>query len=202
MIDRSRRKISINRSNGALGWALTFSLCAVFVCTTGACAPDTRYRVLSFFFDGVPAPGEQPKLPESRTRPETALFHPLRAGAQAPLPTVKAPASIHPPVRERKCGACHDPSDVSAPLALDERLCDKCHKEQRQREGWDHGPINLGTCIPCHRAHESPYPHLLEKPVPDLCLDCHREDMERKEDYHNVVNVDKCAECHDPHRMY
>ena len=89
-----------------------------------------------------------------------------------------------------------------APGAKDAALCDRCHKEQRIREGWDHGPINLGTCVPCHRPHESEYPYLLEKPMPDLCLDCHGTEMEKYQFYHAVPDVSNCSTCHDPHRMY
>jgi predicted CXXCH cytochrome family protein len=88
------------------------------------------------------------------------------------------------------------------PLAIDARLCDRCHGEQRQREGWNHGPINLGTCIPCHRAHESPYPHLLDRPVPQLCLHCHVDALEIMPQYHQVADLEDCTQCHDPHRMY
>jgi predicted CXXCH cytochrome family protein len=87
-------------------------------------------------------------------------------------------------------------------LTQDATMCDQCHREQRLREGWNHGPVNLGTCIPCHVAHESQYPHLLERPVPDVCLVCHETEMERKTEYHAVENVNQCTACHNPHRMY
>jgi predicted CXXCH cytochrome family protein len=171
-----------------------------------ACASKRRYEVLSFFFDGVPSP-------EGTTQTETRRsfrISPFRASleslaaARTPVPKPQAPpiVSIHKPVAEKKCLECHDTSAGLQPFARNEALCDKCHLEERIREGWDHGPINLGLCVPCHRAHESPYPYLLEQPVPQLCLICHVEDMDRKESYHEVSFVNDCTACHDPHIMY
>jgi predicted CXXCH cytochrome family protein len=182
------------RGHRRLGWALAALI--AFACVQ-SCQPKTRYRTLSFFFDGVPNP-DAPIEAVHRPDREESPFHPVR---RPPAPTPAPIRSIHQPARQNQCLQCHD-SVTMAPLALDATLCDKCHLEQRLREGWAHGPINLGTCVPCHDPHDSPYLHLLEKPVPDLCLDCHAEDMARQETYHEVPEVDACIQCHDPHRMY
>lgn len=171
-----------------------------------ACASTTRYEVLNFFFDGVPSP-------EITTQTKTVGYprvSPFRvsldyiAMARTPQPTPAAApiVSVHKPVAEKKCLECHDPNAGLQPFARDAKLCDRCHKEQRQREGWAHGPINLGTCVPCHRSHESPYPYLLEEPVPQLCMICHIEDYNPAANYHDVFYIDNCTVCHDPHLMY
>jgi predicted CXXCH cytochrome family protein len=165
-----------------------------------ACAPATRHKVLCFFFDGVPD-GKTPSGGAVAKVREPSVFHPLVAPYK-PRPTPLPIVSVHKPVQERRCNVCHETERGYMPISMDEALCDRCHKEQRLREGWDHGPINLGTCIPCHRAHESPYPHLLDKPVPQVCMICHLEDIERKRKEHQVANINQCTACHDPHRMY
>ena len=172
---------------------------AVVLACAIACQPKARYRTLSFFFDGVPNP-DAPVEVANRAPRESSPFHPIRGRAVATPPPI---VSVHKPYTSGQCAQCHDPVTM-APRALDATLCDQCHLEQRLREGWAHGPINLGTCMPCHSRppHDSIYPHLLEKPVPDLCLDCHAEDMAREETYHAVPEVDACILCHDPHRMY
>lgn len=59
-----------------------FLLLAVFVIALSGCADDTKYRVLSVFFDGVPKPGEKPRPGKFRKRrPGTP---PSRNGAAPP----------------------------------------------------------------------------------------------------------------------
>ncbi|MCL5270033.1 MAG: hypothetical protein M1457_05670 [bacterium] len=168
-----------------------------------ACAPAARHDLLTFFFDGVPSGKEVPSTaaigPTSARiqRPPMAVAYPIRL-----VPTPPPIVSVHKPFAERQCTECHQISRGMEPLANDERLCDKCHGEQRRRQGWNHGPINLGTCIPCHRAHDSAYPHLLDRPIPQLCLFCHVGALENMPAYHQVAELNDCTKCHDPHRMY
>jgi predicted CXXCH cytochrome family protein len=109
--------------------------------------------------------------------------------------------STHKPVADHQCRMCHQSNrGYYEPIGVDEQLCDRCHKDLRLSQGWNHGPINLGTCLPCHRAHESPYPHLMDRPLPELCLLCHAEDVDRTPKYHQVPNLNQCTACHDPHR--
>jgi len=182
----------------------------LLLCLAAACSAETRYRVLSFLFDGVPAPPGMEAPPEGRAQERRPAFYTSfdarSAAVPRPVQPVSVPeaiVSVHKPFAENKCKECHDPRMGFDTLPLtDARLCDKCHLEQRQKNGWDHGPINLGTCVPCHVPHRSTNPHLLSQPVPDLCLECHSEDLQRREDYHDVPDVYDCLSCHDPHRMY
>ncbi|MCB2153754.1 cytochrome c3 family protein [bacterium] len=174
-----------------------------------ACAPTTRYRVLSFFFDGVPVPegvengrpGDMEYASTSLTPFEVSMraMREQRGPIESPQPVF---LSIHQPVAENKCIQCHDPRQSFEEMPRDASLCDRCHEDQRREEGWDHGPINIGTCVPCHNPHQSQYEHLLQEPIPDLCLYCHRADLADDEEYHDVPNLDDCTACHDPHRMY
>lgn len=163
-----------------------------------ACSPGTRVKVLGFFFDGVPgAPNARPTPAELARR--QAAFNPANPSA-TPRPTPLPVVSTHRPVAERRCGECHQREGRFVPVDVGDHVCDKCHKERREREKWDHGPINLGACVPCHRAHDSPYPHLLDQPEPELCLQCHKDDMQRPVKEHQGAGAKKsCTLCHDPH---
>ena len=173
-----------------------------------ACAPTARYRVLNFFFDGVPKPGSEGVVGGAQAvQVEISPFRQALIEAARNAPPIKIPeapkiVSVHKPVAEKRCTECHDTSRGLEAMARDATLCDKCHKEQRLKEGWSHGPLNLGTCVPCHQPHESPYPHLLERPVPELCFYCHSEEGFTEKEYHDVPNWTECSACHDPHRMY
>ncbi|GAB4321391.1 MAG: hypothetical protein Kow0059_16090 [Candidatus Sumerlaeia bacterium] len=167
-----------------------------------ACAPTTRYQVLSFFFDGVPNPNAQPGNGLAQAVTLSEFRRTVAALPKArPRPAPPKIVSVHRPVAERQCRQCHDLSLGTLDVAPDARLCDNCHHDLRVREGWNHGPINLGTCVPCHKPHESIHPHLLEQPAPDLCLSCHTELVARNASYHQVDNFDQCVSCHNPHRI-
>lgn len=197
-------KSAFRRLRAPLAAAASIVVCLA-VC---ACSETARYRVLSTFFDGVPPPPGMPAPEQPRIAIADqggSLFSEsmrrLRA-EKPPPPEIPRIVSVHEPVAQRQCGECHDMNAPGSGLRHDATYCDKCHKEQRVREGWDHGPMNLGTCIPCHEPHRSRYEHLLAKAMPALCVDCHDSPELPGQDYHVVENYDGCIACHDPHRMY
>lgn len=164
-----------------------------------ACASGQRHRVLSFLFDGVPDPNAPTTttLPTHRKRP---YLLPHRPAQPIVVPAALPYVSKHKPFGDRQCSGCHDLSSGNDTMTRTVMLCDRCHQEQRVREKWGHGPINLGMCTPCHKAHQSPYPHLLEEPVPDLCQRCHEDVLEQRPAYHQIPELNQCTRCHDPHR--
>ena len=189
-------------SVGVLGGMLILAGMALAGCGD----PETRYRVLSFFFDGVPRPGEAPRprggirrglgsagpedLVATTTRPTTG---PAAAVAEAPL-------VYHPPYRDpRQCKGCHDPSKAFGAPAAD--VCMKCHKRHydQQWDDWTHGPVALGQCSLCHVPHSSRYAGLLTAPMPDLCLGCHDAKRTLERPYHATAQFQPCTSCHDPH---
>lgn len=189
-------------------WRVALAFLALGACLAAfSCSPAEKYRVLSFLFDGVPAPaGVEPRPTRERARQsgETSAFvEGLQQLREQPRKK-KEPVllSVHKPVADGKCQECHDYEGDLGAVPVDARLCDMCHLEQRRREGWDHGPINLGTCIPCHVPHRSRHEHLLSKQMTELCLDCHVDTSPDDGEYHDVSNFADCTTCHDPHRMY
>lgn len=184
-------------------WFGAFVTLAGVIAILASCTPVGRYEALSFFFDGVPPPPGMEVSEEGQdltVADEGSLIPPPAQPRATPTPVIIA--SRHEPYARNQCRECHNMQGRYGIPPVDATLCDQCHKEQRIREGWNHGPINLGTCIPCHKAHESRYEHLLSEPIPGLCLDCHVEVKQSAPDYHDVPEFEQCTACHDPHLMY
>jgi predicted CXXCH cytochrome family protein len=113
-------------------------------------------------------------------------------------------ATVHKPVAEGNCTACHDPhhSQTKALLKqVDERsTCGQCHEQaQATHKKFVHGPVAAGGCTLCHNPHSSYYPKLLDKQGSEVCLKCHT-DMEQMlrgaKHWHRPVS-ENCANCHD-----
>lgn len=189
------------------GWLAMATVVSLAALSVPSCSPVSRYRVLSAVFDGVPPPpGMEVPAPALETQgPTSALSDGLARLRAERRPRAKPGIvilSVHKPVADRQCDQCHNLDSPGGDMAKDATLCDKCHADQRREQGWDHGPINLGTCIPCHLPHRSSHEHLLAMAVPDLCLNCHQAVTPEGPDYHRVDNFASCTTCHDPHRMY
>ena len=180
-----------DRSNlrrvGSIAAALTAVLCVL------ACTAQSRYKTLSFFFDGVPPPREG--SPAAASAPSARrLAAPTRH-------------LVHRSLEEKQCRMCHDTTRGLEPVReVGMESCDRCHGEKRRAEGWDHGPVNLGQCLPCHTSgHDSGNPHLLSQPVQDLCFYCHDPEISQENPYHEVgawlMGAGECFVCHKPHRV-
>lgn len=154
------------------------------------CSVEKNYKLLSFFFDGVPAP---------KTAEEIAAETKLISG----VASVSA-VSAHPAYVERRCGDCHGGSAQFGFFSqgftgLDARVCLKCHAQTIAAEPRLHGPVAAGACLWCHQPHESPYQSLLVKPSPDVCLRCHEFQADAEPTPgHEQPPVD-CLTCHRPH---
>jgi predicted CXXCH cytochrome family protein len=159
-----------------------------------ACSPATRYRVLSFFFDGVPEPGQ----PGAETPgPEAPLPEPTgEAGAEvAQRPRIIA----HAPYRENRCRACHDATTGLLVKEVRDGLCLECHPHPADGAPYIHGPLAVNDCVACHDYHASPYPMLLLEDIHTLCFRCH-ERADLSPDPHDAMTEEQtCLACHDPH---
>jgi DmsE family decaheme c-type cytochrome len=93
----------------------------------------------------------------------------------------------HTPVRDGDCTNCHDPHSGNAPLLLtqanDLDLCKACHEWQKHTShpvGLDkkdprNPNLTLG-CASCHRAHGTPYLHLMMyAKASETCTKCHEQ---------------------------
>ena len=104
-----------------------FCLLALFA----GCSSEKRYKVLSFFFDGVP----NPNAPAAGSQDE---FASQRTGGVA-VPV----AYIHKPYAENKCSACHENAGGSFEdfQKLESSICLRCHQDVTDKYPIMHGPV-------------------------------------------------------------
>ncbi|MHC4063210.1 MAG: cytochrome c3 family protein [Planctomycetota bacterium] len=161
-----------------------------------ACSANTRYRVLSFFFDGVPRPGEA--KPTGYAAPGT--FVQQDAPDQPGRPVARRPKIYaHQPYRDNRCGGCHDSTTGQLFRLPEEGLCTTCHRDVPGQAVYVHGPVAVNACLFCHHHHSSTYPHLLLDDPAVICLRCHESEHIAAGEYHATIESRACTECHDAH---
>ncbi len=181
---------------------LPFALLALLVLFMG-CGPVARYRVLSFFFDGVPVPpqvGVPYGPPDEDEEPGTVRVARSRP-ATRPGQAEELPFSfLHAPFERRQCTQCHV-RETSFTGETAWGTCRTCHADYYKLAAneWMHGPVAAGMCNFCHQAHKAQYPHLLKRPERELCFSCHEEKPTLAAPYHQGIRQWACAKCHDPH---
>lgn len=172
------------------------------------CSSTSRYRILSFFFDGVPPPeGLAVEEVEQVTGPWGVTLDPddpraRKTKARGPgrdqeeVPIV----SYHAPYQDGRCYECHRAEGGYEAPAAGADACRVCHSSHLPTEptDWVHGPVAAGECYFCHEAHESQHKVLLKGVEPELCLRCHAAADVFAATYH-VDREQLCTTCHDPH---
>jgi len=144
------------------------------------CSIERDYKILSFFFEGVPTP-------ES-----------LREEATSPGLGAAQNYVVHAPYARDACLECHV-SSVQIQLSRDDSgLCLKCHEGVPTEYAFMHGPV-AGACLWCHDPHLSGHKHLLRQRSPEVCMQCHDEGLMATSDpAHDDPGTD-CLECHQGH---
>ena len=166
----------------ALGLVLLMTL----IWSAGCGTPHERYRVLSFFFDGVPDPD----------KPKTVA----KVATTGPATVQLSILSRHKPYMENKCDVCHR----SAAGEIQEfseayKVCVQCHAQVPRKYPKMHGPVAVGACKWCHAPHESVYPSLLKDAPLKLCTQCHEPNLlGNKPPAHNDGRT-SCLDCHSGH---
>jgi predicted CXXCH cytochrome family protein len=159
-----------------------------------ACSPATRYRVLSFLFDGVPEPGKPPTVgygPMVTPGPGESTVMPER-----PPPR---PVFAHAPFRENRCTACHNMNTGQLTEEVRDGLCLECHASVVEDLPYLHGPLAVNDCVSCHHYHASPYPKLLLDEINAVCARCHAPQDLSAEPHDVTIEGQACIVCHDPH---
>jgi len=160
-----------------------------------ACSEPTRYGVLSFFFDGVPKPGES--RPKGYAYPGTAATR--DASGRPPERAALRLVSFHPPYRENRCSACHDSGSGLLFRTPQQGLCRRCHPNVPGQVKFLHGPVAVNDCLACHNPHASAYPRLLLADNKALCFRCHKRADLTPGPYHATTATQACIECHNAH---
>ena len=157
------------------------------------CHPESRRKVLTTLFDGVPPPAITEPSPDSLAtgvenagKPEAASGEGLRA-------------MQHSPYEEKYCKDCHDLQMGNALVMPQPELCYECHDDDREKCAHLHGPVGGGYCTTCHNPHRAENPHLLRMTPEELCFYCHQQEDVYRNDTHEDVLAGECLDCHNPH---
>ena len=159
-----------------------FCVCCLVLLGWG-CRSESRYRILTFFFEGVPPPGA-PLAAVERPEGESGLL--------------ANPVSFHATFREGDCEACHIDRKRFLRTPIPE-LCWECHDRPPASAPWHHAPARVGDCMTCHAGHETMTPALLIAQGPALCYTCHRDAYIRGLPEHEGMALDTCRTCHPAH---
>ena len=161
-----------------------------------ACNEVKHYRVLSFFFDGVPRPGEEKKIGYER-KPGGIMDAGSDGFTESFAANVKQ--YVHPPYRDNQCAACHNTRTGQLVSSVSEGLCTGCHRNIPGDVRYVHGPVAVRACLFCHHQHASTYPRMLLTDPKSLCLRCHSEADLSTGPHHAQAFSSACIECHNPH---
>ena len=181
-----------------IGIQLTLACCLGL-----ACATTTRYRVLSFFFDGVPDPASLQPQDEDGTsdasKPEAVeeLEEFVEVDSQ-PQVVVNA-IRPHPPYQQFRCGTCHASDSGLVEQTPQEGLCKQCHGNVPGDLRFVHGPVAVSDCLFCHHHHGGQFPNMLRASAVDICTQCHDRDDLSEEIHLNDVSQKSCLDCHSGH---
>lgn len=159
--------------------ALLLACCLLIGCGT----PQQRYRVLSFFFDGVPDP-DAPKADAGNVR----------------VGRTGEPIYLHQPYAQKQCDSCHPVTeDIFVRVRIPKDACRKCHAGIPMQYAKMHGPVASDECLLCHSSHQSTFPHLLKQPAPKVCTQCHElPTLSQQTPEHRDPKAD-CLTCHSGH---
>lgn len=174
-----------NPSRGSLAARLAAGLLLLVAVLTllGCGDANRRYRILSFWFDGVPDPN-------------ASTFKTKQTGASG------RPIYVHRPYAENKCDSCHQNNssdDVFTRTQVQADACYQCHRDVPGRYAAMHGPVASGRCTLCHAAHQSTEPHLLKYPSPRVCQTCHETSSLGQRPAEHLDPKADCLSCHQGH---
>jgi predicted CXXCH cytochrome family protein len=167
-----------------------FLLLAALLSFLIGCSP----KVVSFFFDGVPNPGDSLHIALDTLNHSDTIPGKDIAGI-APTSSMQ----YHPPYKNRKCNLCHDPSSGGKLIQKQPALCYNCHDGFNTIYLNVHGPVDLGACSACHAPHMSENKNLILRTGQDLCFYCHDSRDISRNGKHKITENTDCQECHNPH---
>lgn len=173
---------------------LIFCVCLVL----SSCRAGQGYRLLTFFFDGVPVP-ETDETAVDTLKIKTENLIRSRDLTEERLYADERPASVHPVYRPDSCRLCHDRNHSNRLISPIPDLCYQCHTRFSETYTFLHGPVGAGMCASCHFPHQSPNRALLKQPEREHCLFCHQAGDVTKNIAHDTISTVACMQCHDPH---
>lgn len=216
----SNRRRAIRRISMARGVLLMLVLACMTVAILSACSAQSRYRLKTIVFTGVPplesVPGEQ----ESEAIPQVSNADQL-AKQQRHRDAMVSNFWTHGPFAAGECQLCHalghstsfgayagatmassGQSTSSRLTVKSNRLCTTCHTQHdrsaaRQRGLNQHRPVAAGRCMECHDPHQSLRQYMLRDTDEVLCGQCH--DLPMPDRTHLDAQDRRCTSCHNAH---
>ncbi len=132
-------------------------------------------------------------------------------------------STVHKPITEKGCAACHNPHSSRNPKLLETEegtfICYKCHNDFTLNEDDEkianvHEPVLKEKCSECHAPHATDTPKLLKLAASELCKKCHKK-MPKNHHKLGIAKLSKltpipdffevigkalaCVNCHSPH---
>jgi predicted CXXCH cytochrome family protein len=185
----------------------------VLIALLSGCDKQSRHKVLTVFFTGVPPLAEEQKSPAATNK------KPQGEQTAAPRPTLYK----HPLTASRQCNQCHHSTANfnmfggrrQQPLAFRkgmvspgplvrprQELCIGCHKDKSAAEVLARGlrlhPTSAkGDCYACHDPHQSKNPYVLVEKSQQVCIPCHQDPKIMALPAHKEPGG--CLTCHNPH---
>lgn len=158
-----------------------------------SCAPESRYKVLSFFFDGVPEPVPAHLVKDTVNSAQNAVKKNQLVGIH------ETKLKFHPPFQEKECDNCHERRLGNRLVDVLPDLCYGCHDNFSDEYDFVHGPVRAGFCTECHNPHSSKRDKLLVRDRDKLCVYCHQKGQILNQEQHDGVTGADCLDCHNPH---
>jgi len=206
----SRREMKAAYSNRFI---IDLIMATVLIALLSGCDRQSRHKVLTVFFTGVPPLEEEKNAAiEKDKTPQTE---------EKPAPPPKR--YEHPLTASRQCSVCHQSTGnfnmfgrkQSQPAAFRkgmtspgplvrprQQLCIGCHKDKSAAEALARGlrlhPTSAkGDCYACHDPHQSTNPYMLLENPQQICIPCHQDPKIKELAAHKEPGG--CLTCHNPH---
>jgi predicted CXXCH cytochrome family protein len=168
-------------------------LLIVFLLFPVACSVQDHYRVLTFFFDGVPNPNV------SKQSDNTKILKKDPDSTKVIAEAGRQDFFLHPPYLEKECDKCHNQERMGSLKQSMPGLCTQCHTDLDMQYDFMHGPVDAGYCTQCHNPHKAKEKKLLIRTGKELCLYCHDAEGLYQSPFHDESSETNCIICHNPH---
>jgi predicted CXXCH cytochrome family protein len=181
--------------------AVAFGMVMAMLMAGCTADPIDRHKMLTTFFDGVPAlpPVQELCLNQMEALCEEYNQADITDGMTEEGAAGKRLGSQHRPYAEKNCEGCHDFQAANLLIRPNNQLCFVCHTNFITGS-FVHGPVSVGDCLACHFPHDSRYTALLRESKSAICSKCHREERLAAKMHEQVIaHGMECVSCHDPH---
>lgn len=215
----------IRNSPVTRGVVLLLVLACMTILVLNGCSAQSRYRIKTVIFTGVPPLGQAPAEQEAEAAPQVANADQLEKQRRH-RDAMVSKFWTHGPFAAGECERCHAVAQstsfgayadttmaMAGPAGLSSassrlsvkssRLCTTCHGQHdraavRARRLNHHRPAATGRCMACHDPHQSLRQYMLRGADDiELCGQCH--ELPIPDPTHMDAQDQDCTSCHNAH---